>query len=65
MLTPHLILPPHAESLYRIVEFFSPYCPHCMHFKPTYQTIYEFYYTSKTIPSYSTRSPPRKKSIVG
>jgi protein disulfide-isomerase len=33
----------------RIVEFFSPYCPHCMHFKPTYQTAYEFYYTSKPV----------------
>jgi len=33
----------------RIVEFFSPYCGHCMHFKPTYQTAYEFYYTSKPI----------------
>ncbi|KAL6711033.1 hypothetical protein ACN47E_006908 [Coniothyrium glycines] len=32
-----------------IVEFFSPYCPHCMHFKPTYQTAYEFYYTSKPV----------------
>ncbi|EMD63144.1 hypothetical protein GGP41_005166 [Bipolaris sorokiniana] len=30
-----------------IVEFFSPYCGHCMHFKPIYQTAYEFYYTSK------------------
>lgn len=35
----------------RVVEFFSPSCPHCMHFKPTYQTAYEFYYTSKTIAS--------------
>lgn len=32
-----------------IVEFFSPYCPHCTHFKPTYQTAYEFYYTSKPL----------------
>ncbi|KAH7072547.1 thioredoxin-like protein [Paraphoma chrysanthemicola] len=32
-----------------LVEFFSPTCPHCMHFKPTYQTAYEFYYTSKPI----------------
>ncbi|RAR00859.1 thioredoxin-like protein [Stemphylium lycopersici] len=30
-----------------IVEFFSPYCGHCKHFKPIYQTAYEFYYTSK------------------
>jgi protein disulfide-isomerase len=34
-----------------MVEFFSPSCPHCMHFKPTYQTAYEFYYTSKPIVS--------------
>ncbi|EAT80055.1 hypothetical protein HBI56_149260 [Parastagonospora nodorum] len=34
-----------------LVEFFSPSCPHCMHFKPTYQTAYEFYYTSKPITS--------------
>ncbi|OAL03460.1 thioredoxin-like protein [Phaeosphaeriaceae sp. SRC1lsM3a] len=33
-----------------LVEFFSPSCPHCMHFKPTYQTAYEFYYTSKPLP---------------
>ncbi|CAO2652961.1 Nn.00g023720.m01.CDS01 [Neocucurbitaria sp. VM-36] len=32
-----------------MVEFFSPKCPHCMHFKPTYQTAYEFYYTSKPL----------------
>jgi len=24
----------------------SPYCPHCTTFAPTYQTLYEFYYTS-------------------
>ncbi|KAG9385584.1 Thioredoxin domain-containing protein [Pyrenophora tritici-repentis] len=29
-----------------IVEFFSPYCGHCKKFKSTYQTAYEFYYTS-------------------
>lgn len=34
-----------------MVEFFSPQCPHCMHFKPTYQTAYEFYYTSKPLPT--------------
>lgn len=25
----------------------SPYCPHCLDFAPTYQTAYEFYYTSQ------------------
>lgn len=24
----------------------SPYCPHCLDFAPTYQTLYEYYYTS-------------------
>ncbi|KAL5119157.1 hypothetical protein ACEQ8H_002864 [Pleosporales sp. CAS-2024a] len=34
-----------------LVEFYSPSCPHCMRFKPTYQTTYEFYYTSKPVVS--------------
>ncbi|VEU23747.1 DEKNAAC105058 [Brettanomyces naardenensis] len=25
---------------YHVVEFFSPYCPHCMHFKPTWEQFY-------------------------
>jgi len=33
----------------RLVEYFSPTCPHCMRMKPTWQTLYEFYYTSKPI----------------
>ncbi|KAF1995411.1 thioredoxin-like protein [Amniculicola lignicola CBS 123094] len=32
-----------------LVDFFSPYCPHCIAFKPTWQTLYEFYYTSKPV----------------
>ncbi|KAF2275599.1 thioredoxin-domain-containing protein [Westerdykella ornata] len=34
-----------------LVEFFSPKCPHCVAFIPTWQTLYEFYYTSKPIQS--------------
>ncbi|KAF2705631.1 thioredoxin-like protein [Pleomassaria siparia CBS 279.74] len=34
-----------------LVEFYSPSCPHCMAFKSTWQTLYEFYYTSKPITS--------------
>ncbi|KAF2748636.1 thioredoxin-like protein [Sporormia fimetaria CBS 119925] len=32
-----------------IVEFYSPTCGHCTRFKPTWQTLYEFYYTSKPL----------------
>ncbi|KAI2607101.1 thioredoxin-like protein [Hypoxylon fragiforme] len=29
-----------------VVKYYSPYCPHCIDFAPTYQTLYEYYYTS-------------------
>ncbi|KAK4100321.1 thioredoxin-like protein [Parathielavia hyrcaniae] len=33
-------------SKYLVVKHYSPYCPHCIDFAPTFQTLYEFYYTS-------------------
>nr|OQO19780.1 hypothetical protein B0A51_13463 [Rachicladosporium sp. CCFEE 5018] len=33
-----------------LVEFFSPDCGHCKHFAPTWQTLYEFYYTDDPVP---------------
>ncbi|KAK3939811.1 thioredoxin domain-containing protein 5 [Diplogelasinospora grovesii] len=33
-------------SKWLMVKHYSPYCPHCIDFAPTYQTLYEFYYTS-------------------
>lgn len=36
-------------SKWLMVKHYSPYCPHCIDFAPTYQTLYEFYYTSKPI----------------
>ncbi|KAI0388013.1 thioredoxin-like protein [Hypomontagnella monticulosa] len=35
-----------------VVKYYSPMCPHCLDFAPTYQTLYEYYYTSK-VPSSS------------
>lgn len=35
---------------YWFIEFFSPYCHHCKSFAPTWQTLYEFYYTSEPLP---------------
>ncbi|KAI1775026.1 thioredoxin-like protein [Hypoxylon cercidicola] len=35
------------QSKFVVVKFFSPWCPHCTDFAPTYQTLYEYYYTSK------------------
>lgn len=34
------------KSKYLMVKHFSPWCVHCQDFAPTYQTLYEFYYTS-------------------
>ncbi|KAK8080009.1 thioredoxin [Apiospora hydei] len=31
---------------YLLVKYYSPWCPHCIDFAPTYQTLYEYYYTS-------------------
>ena len=35
---------------YWFVEYFSPYCPHCVDFAPLWQTLYEFYYTQEPVP---------------
>lgn len=42
-----------------VVKYFSPWCPHCMDFAPTYQTLYEYYYTSK-VPTESGEIPFEK-----
>ncbi|KAI1481872.1 thioredoxin-like protein [Daldinia eschscholtzii] len=34
-------------SKFLVVKYYSPFCIHCIDFAPTYQTLYEYYYTSK------------------
>ncbi|KAI6785102.1 uncharacterized protein J7T54_006744 [Emericellopsis cladophorae] len=34
------------KTKYMLVKHYSPYCPHCIDYAPTFQTLYEFYYTS-------------------
>ncbi|KAL2263776.1 hypothetical protein VTK26DRAFT_5183 [Humicola hyalothermophila] len=36
-------------SKYLLVKHYSPWCGHCIDFAPTYQTLYEFYYTSTPV----------------
>ncbi|KAH8804742.1 thioredoxin-like protein [Xylogone sp. PMI_703] len=36
---------------YWFVKHHSPSCPHCVHIAPTWQTLYEYYYTSKPVPT--------------
>ncbi|ORY03649.1 thioredoxin-like protein [Clohesyomyces aquaticus] len=47
-----------------LVEYYSPMCPHCMAFKPTWQTLYEFYYTSKPIASKSEKDEDSLNSFT-
>ncbi|KAL7760427.1 hypothetical protein ACKLNR_010517 [Fusarium oxysporum f. sp. zingiberi] len=35
------------KNKFWMVKHYSPYCKHCTRFAPTFQTLYEFYYTSK------------------
>jgi protein disulfide-isomerase len=39
---------------YTAVKFYSPMCHHCMTVAPIWQTLYEFYWTSKPLPSTAT-----------
>lgn len=46
-----LLVSRHGISVNEPADSFRPYCVHCMHIAPTWQTLYEFYYTSKPVPA--------------
>ena len=46
------------QNGYWFVKHYSPYCHHCKAIAPTWQTLYEFYYTSKPVPAGKQPSEP-------
>ncbi|KAL4745255.1 hypothetical protein BDW72DRAFT_186953 [Aspergillus terricola var. indicus] len=47
-----------AETIkdgYWFIKQYSPACPHCIAIAPTWQTLYEFYYTSNPLSAASTK----------
>ncbi|KAK6189464.1 hypothetical protein LQW54_011708 [Pestalotiopsis sp. IQ-011] len=45
------------RTKYLMINYGSPYCPHCIAFKPTYQTLYEYYYASNVPVNYDMAPP--------
>lgn len=43
-----------VKNGYWFVKHHSPWCPHCQHVKPIWQTLYEYYYTSRPVPAGSS-----------
>jgi protein disulfide-isomerase len=46
-LTPENFVDSVESTKYMLIKHYSPYCPHCIDYAPTFQTLYEYYYTSK------------------
>ncbi|KAJ2902048.1 Thioredoxin domain-containing protein 5 [Zalerion maritima] len=44
-LTPDTFAQDAGATKWMLIKHYSPYCPHCIDFAPTFQTLYEYYYT--------------------
>lgn len=52
-----------TKNGYWFVKHYSPYCHHCKAIAPTWQTLYEFYYTSKPVPAGKKPSEAESDSL--
>ncbi|KAJ9270279.1 hypothetical protein DTO271D3_2777 [Paecilomyces variotii] len=48
---------------YWLVKHYSPSCPHCQQIAPTWQTLYEFYYTSDPLSTSTAKSADTHSSL--
>lgn len=53
-----------TKNGYWFVKHYSPYCHHCKAIAPTWQTLYEFYYTSKPVPAGKKQSDSDMNSFT-
>ncbi|KAI1919906.1 hypothetical protein LOZ65_004299 [Ophidiomyces ophidiicola] len=49
---------------YWFIKYHSPYCPHCQAVQPTWQTLYEFYYTSNPLKSSTVKQASSPESSL-
>ncbi|EEH45215.1 uncharacterized protein PADG_01365 [Paracoccidioides brasiliensis Pb18] len=49
---------------YWFVKHYSPYCPYCLDIAPTWQTLYEFYYTSNPLSTSTSKQAPAAQSSL-
>ena len=52
-----------TKNGYWFIKHYSPYCHHCKAIAPTWQTLYEFYYTSKPVPAGKKPSDSESDSL--